>query len=96
MAPHINLDAHKELVLSLHAEKNPLPVICKTLLEKHGISLTTTTLRRRIEDWGIKGRQMYRLGKDDALRERVRKLVCEDKLPTKVRFPISRDVTGKC
>jgi hypothetical protein len=31
--------------------------------------------------------------KDDALRDRVKKLVCEEKLPTKVRSPIAHDLT---
>lgn len=93
MPPHITLDAHKDQVLGLFADKASLPAICKTLLDQHGISITTKTLRRRIDDWGVKGgRVAYRTTKDDALRKRVRKYVLEDKLPTKVRSS-ARDVT---
>ncbi|OOQ85320.1 UPF0261 domain protein [Penicillium brasilianum] len=84
MPPTINIDLHKDFVLGLYEDRIPLPDICKALKEQHGVSITSKTLRRRIEDWGIKGgRTAYRSSKDDALRALVRKLVCEEKLPTK-------------
>lgn len=85
MPPTISLDAHKDQVLALYADKVALPVICKTLGDEHGIKITSKTLRRRIDDWGFKGgRVAFRSVKDATLRERVRKYVVEDKIPTKV------------
>lgn len=87
MPAHINIDAHKDYVISLYADKTPLPDICKALQEQHGVAITGKTLRRRIDEWGVKGSQtVYRTLKDDTLRDRVKKLVLEDKLPTKVRL----------
>lgn len=89
MPPTISLDAHKDQVLALYADKVALPVICKTLGDEHGIKITSKTLRRRIDDWGFKGgRVAFRSAKDDTLRERVRKYVVEDKIPTKVILPV--------
>lgn len=100
MPPTIFIDAHKDQVLSLYADNVSLPAICKTLGDQHGISITSKTLRRRIDDWGIKGgRVAFRSTKDDTLRERVRKYVVEDKIPTKVRAATSKtrvDATCKC
>ncbi|KAJ5370381.1 uncharacterized protein N7496_006473 [Penicillium cataractarum] len=97
MPAHINIDAHKDYVLSLYADKTSLPDICQALQEQHGVAITAKTLRRRIDDWGVKGgKSAYRTLKDDNLRERVRKLVLEDKLPTKVRSPIARDCDSCC
>jgi hypothetical protein len=95
MPPQINIDAHKDLVLSLHADNISLAEICKVLQERHRVSITCKTLRRRLDEWGVvtEVRAVYRRSKDGELRERVRKFVCEDKFSTKVRsIPIARDV----
>ena len=90
MPPQINLDAYKDLVLSLYTDNVSLAEICRVLQERHRISITWKTLRRRFEEWGVVtgARTVYRRNKDGELRERVRKFVCEDKLPTKVRFTL--------
>lgn len=54
--------------------------------DQHSISITVKTLRRRIDDWGFETRVAHGAIRDDALRERIRKLVCEERIPTKVSF----------
>ncbi|KAJ5902662.1 hypothetical protein N7495_003190 [Penicillium taxi] len=82
MPPRIDLEPHKEEIITAFQGGKSAPDIRTDLKQKYGLNTSTRTLRNRLQVWGIRQRTVTRID-DVNLHERVRALYSTTTLSTK-------------
>jgi phosphinothricin acetyltransferase len=89
----INVDAYKDDIIALLAQKLSLREISAALKQKHGVNISGITIQRRLQIWEIPWRQRAPQGVSDRpdLIARVKALLTEGKYSTKEILDILSD-----
>lgn len=79
----LDLDKHKDEIISLYSRPTSTKDISIILKETHGISVGSKTLQRRLQDWGVRQRAVRGATEREEIQRRVNTLIRDDKLRTR-------------
>lgn len=79
----IDLDKHKEEIISLFNQDNSTTAISKFLKDTHGVTVGAKTLHRRLSDWGVQVRAIRSTAEREEIQRRINTLVRDEKLRTR-------------
>lgn len=86
VGPQIDLSPYKDEIVDLFNQQETTKAICMELARRHSIDISSRTLSRRLQDWGLR-RLPPNTADNQALCDRIRFLVC-DNLSDKEILPI--------